>query len=839
MMMPLSGNLRANSLVDQASKSSTVARELGDMLVDALKKTPKRQAFKSRDVSMTCSELLEAARETAVALKHKGLTPGEPVALEIEHSLELAIALYGIFIAGGCAVPIDPDISTARRDAIIADIHPRLRIVRSNIETQGIEVLSQPSDGESETHADPSIAFIVYTSGSSGGPKGVAITHENYVRRMEHIVSAFAGSKEDVDLAWTPSSFIGMLDEFFYPVLVGVPVVIADASLRSDPIAFGALIEREKVSTFRITPSLLNTFLSAGIAKQLKSVRAIYCSGETLSADLQRKVHEVLSADLVGFYGATEAPGVGFHLYSHDEDPLETTICTPQLFATMKVFQSDGAEAAKGDVGEVWIAGCAVADGYWNKPELSAEKFIVRNAERWYRTGDKGRMLVDGRIEILGRIDNSEIKISGVRINLPEICETLRSLDNVRDSWVSSVKPFAGRDPVLVAHCVSEVPEGFTGDSLREKLSARLPAPAVPRFFMRHEQFPLTPNGKLDAQALARDAAAFVKSPPSVGGRAADDSARPIYLREMEMHLVDVWRSVLGNRDIDIDSDFFAYGGTSLLAVKLNAAIEKAFGVRPPLTAIFEAPTVRQLALRMKSEVGEGAAVLLAQTNLDDSAPALFALHGLFVYRDLANGLGQTVHTYGVYLEEEAQRRNGKSRDDVKDAGHLAARYAEQILRIRNRGPFHLAGLSRGGLIALDTAKLLREMGHQVGLVALLDTNAPQTPWRARISEMKKILHVLAGRRSKKFAGEDITDALYRDAHRRLTASPFQGDVAVLRAAISDFGARRDDLGWSSYIDGKICVAEIPGDHLGILKPPNVDVLAKHLNAYIAKLSAQ
>ncbi|MBT8471668.1 MAG: AMP-binding protein, partial [Marinicaulis sp.] len=538
-------------------------------------------------------------------------------------------------------------------------------------------------------------------------------------------------------------------------------------------------------------------------------------------------------------YGATEAPAVAGQFYNRNEAPSATTICTPQPFLTLRITLADGREAQTGEGGEIWIGGCAVADGYWNKPELTAEKFVELEGRRWYRTGDKGRRLEDGRIEILGRIDLSEVKINGVRINLPEICEALRALNAVRDAWVSAVEPGAGRDPLLVGHCVTENAGDFDAALFRNKLVARLPAAAVPRFLMRHERFPLTANGKLDAQSLARDAAAFIKSPPLHSSNDENVAARPVYLQELEAHLVDVWRDILENPDIDLDSDFFAHGGTSLLAVRLNSAIEKAFGVRPQLTAVFEAPTVRQLALRMKSEAGEGGAVLLAQTDLDDTAPALFALHGLFVYRDLANGLKDTAHTYGVFLEEEAQSQNSQTHDDVKDAEQLAARYAEQILRIRPQGPYHLAGLSRGGLIALDTAKLLREMGHEVGLVGLLDTNAPQTLWRARISNTKKMLRTLAGRGDKKFSGEDITDALYRDAHRRLAASPYQGDVAVLRAEISDFGARRDDLGWSGYIDGNVSVAEIPGDHLGILKPPNVEKLAAHLSAYIAKLSAQ
>ena len=406
--------------------------DFGAMLLEALEDAPARCAFRFQGVELTRKQLRDEALALAARLKDAGLRPGALVAIEIEHSLELAVAMCGVQVAGACAVPIDPALGDERRDAIIENVRPVCTLTRAPSQDGdgkvAVAIESNAEPGTDHDRCNPDLAFIVYTSGSSGGPKGVMIHHENYVRRMQNVVPSVSVSDGDTDLAWTPSSFITMVDELFLPLLCGVPTVIAEPAIRTDPRAFTALVQREGVTTFRITPSLLNVVLrSTAAAEALAGVRTLICAGEAMPAELQAMAHRQLSANLLGFYGATEAPAAAKTVFDKDAPTVDTTICTSQPFLSLRVAREDGADAATDETGEIWIGGCAVARGYYRRPELTAEKFLERDGERWYRTGDLGRRLKGGEIELLGRADLSEVNIHGVRISLPEIIDTMNS----------------------------------------------------------------------------------------------------------------------------------------------------------------------------------------------------------------------------------------------------------------------------------------------------------------------------------------------------------------------------------------------------------------------------
>jgi amino acid adenylation domain-containing protein len=698
---------------------------LGPLLEHALAAEPERTAFRFEGARMTRGALLVDATATAARLQAAGLDAGEPVAIQIEHSLDLAVALCGTLLAGGCAVPVDPAASIERRRAILADVAPRFVVVgdREGSDALAAERIEIARGASAECKAaardarsaeDP--AFIVYTSGSTGNPKGVVITHGSYAERMRIIVAASRQRDDDVDLAWTPSSFIGMLDEFFYPLLCATPAVIAEPAARANAGAFARLVAREGVTRFRISPSLLGAFLAAPIDADLAGVRAIFCSGETIPASLQRSVHERLSADLVGFYGATEAPGVAFHVYDRAAAAIETTICSPQPFAEIRIARPDGAMATTGEIGEIWIGGCAVARGYWGRPTLTAEKFRTAGVTRWYRTGDRGRLYPDGRVEILGRADRSEVNVHGVRIDVGDVRQMLESLDGVDAAWISVVDQGEGRDPALIGHCVGVRRAALDPAALRQALGEVAPMAAVPRGILLRDSLPLASNGKLDALALDREAERWLDERRHAPRAGADERpASPV-----EIAVLNGFGKILEGRRIGPREDFFEAGGTSLDAVSLACLLSEHFETDVSLDEIVLHPTARALSAHIERRGAGG------------SARKFLHVEGTRGPHLLAIGFGVS-HLAGLWPDRRLHVSPGILGDPRvsfrKRLSSYIDEYEDGLRRMWSDGPFQLVGFSFSGLIAYELARRLAARGVEIAGVALIE---PVTPTASR-----------------------------------------------------------------------------------------------------------
>ena len=694
--------------------------DFGAMVLDALENDPDRCAYRFEGSELTRGQLRDAALALAERLRDAGLQPGAPVAVEIEHSLELAIALCGLMAAGACIVPIDPAVGTERRDAILADIRPAFVLTRamSPDDSHGINI-DRPAGAGDQVDCDPDLAFIVYTSGTSGGPKGVMITHENYVRRMQHIVPSVTTKEDDLDLAWTPSSFITMVDELFLPLLCGVPSVIAKPEIRTDPRAFKALVQREGVTTFRITPSLLNVVLrSGGAGEALAKIRTLICSGEAMPADLQRSVHRQLSANVLGFYGATEAPAAAKTVFDQDTKPVDTTICSRQPFVLLRVVDPDGTEVAVGETGEIWVGGCAVARGYYRRPELTAEKFVTRDGENWYRTGDLARRLEDDQVEILGRSDLSEVNIHGVRVSLPEIADTLRGLESISEAWVSVVDPGTGRDPVLVGHCVPTSGKHLDAEAARAEITAKLPTLAVPRALLAHDEFPLTANGKLDVQKLLHHATDHVEAQ-------ATRNAEPQQVKgsATEIAVLNCFEQALGRRQLSINESFFDAGGTSLEAVTLAGFLSDHFNTDIGFEEIWLNPSIRELSDFIESRGGQS------------PARTFFHVEGVSGPNLIAIGFG-IGHLAGLWPRHRLFISPGIAGDPRislrKRLDDYVAEYIEGLRRIQPTGPYQLIGFSFHGLLAYEIARRLHADGEDVTGIALIEPVTPKAGGRRR-----------------------------------------------------------------------------------------------------------
>ncbi|GFE64944.1 AMP-binding protein [Litoreibacter roseus] len=698
-------------------QDSETSLDLGALLAKSLAATPTACALRYRGSDLPRGKLLKAARAVARRLMQEKIAPGEPVVIQIEHSFDLVIALCGVLMAGGAAVPVDPALSEDRTRAILSDIDPRLALSLPEGQAQiSVDTYERPR------RSCPGLAFVVYTSGSSGGPKGVQISQRSYVQRLQHIVSANPADLSDVDLIWTPSSFIGMLDEVFFPLLQGIPAVIADPAPRKDPRAFADLVARERITTFRITPSLLDVFLSPATAERLRGVRAIFCSGEVMPTDVQQKVHNLTPANLISFYGATEAPGVAFHVYERTKPFLKSTICAPQPFADIRILDANGKETSIGLTGEIWIGGLAVAQGYWGKPALTAEKFVQKSGARWYRTGDQGRQLGTGEIEVLGRTDLSEVKILGVRVSLPEIREALLSINGIRDAWVSAVFTASSADPVLVAHCILENGLDFDGEGIRATLARCLPTAAMPLFVVRHERFELTANGKLDVQGLANHAAKVIEGSRDLDQK-SDASVSISLSSEANVLLpvvIEVAEEILKVDGLVSHDDFFLRGGNSLLAVQFALLLSEKIRVELASTLIFNAGTFGEIA----EMIADGRGVIASPVRLlragKRDEPPLFTVNSTGNYVQFAkhSQLDCAVYNLNIF----ALTNDLIDKLDTVELDELARRLADCIQETYPTGPWRLMAFCQDGCLAVEIARILQARHETPASLFLIDT---------------------------------------------------------------------------------------------------------------------
>jgi thioesterase domain-containing protein len=492
-----------------------------------------------------------------------------------------------------------------------------------------------------------------------------------------------------------------------------------------------------------------------------------------------------------------------------------------------------------GIAGELYIGGDGLARGYWNRPELTAERFVAdpfsAGPARMYRTGDLVRTLADGNIEFLGRLDH-QVKLRGFRIELGEIEAALTRHAQVREALVLLREDVAG-DKRLVAYMVARQ-AGLDTSELRAQLKQQLPEYMLPAAFVVLPALPLTPNGKIDRKALPAPARTDADCPtPAVMPRDA-----------IELHLARIWEDLLQRGSIGVRDNFFELGGHSLLAVQLIDRIERTFNRRLPLDTLwFGGGTIEALAgvLRDHSQAGANPELILMKRG---TRRPLFVTHtmggNLFHYYELAQHLDAEQTVYGL----QARGVFGGTGPD-RSIEAIAAHCIESMRSVQPRGPYLLAGFSSGGVVAFEIAQQLVAAGVRVALLTLLDTFAPaanaSAHWRRELRSQWRnglrpralqefvyfaVLHSLKldRLRALKNAGE-----AHRWAHWSYRPKPYRGPIEIFIASESESVGCRDSLGWARWFKGSVCAHRIPGNHGQLVKRPTVALLAARLQARI------
>jgi len=842
---------------------------LHEFIEDQVDRTPDAPALVFGSRQFSYQQLNARANRLAHYLRSRGVGPDVLVGVCAERSVEMVVALLAVMKAGGAYLPVDPAYPRERLAVMLQDAKPPVTITQDHLlgilperDTQTIclnrdepLLAAEPETNPPLITAAENLAYAMYTSGSTGIPKCVLNVHRAIVNRLLWMQDTYRLGESDRVLQKTPYSFDVSVWEFFWPLMTGACLVVAEPGRHKDPSYLVDIIARENITAIHFVPSLFHVFLEAPDVERCTSLRHVFCSGEVLSPALQESFWRRSKARLHNLYGPTEAAvdvtaWTCNPAYPRSIVPIGKPIWNTRIY----ILDSHLQPVPPGMPGQLHIGGVGLARGYLNRPELTAQKFIPdpfspQRGARLYKTGDLARFLSDGNIEYLGRIDG-QVKIRGIRIEPGEIEAALRSHPGIHQAAV------VGRDegPTgkrLVAYVVPRgQPVGIP--ELRELVQARLPEHMVPAAFVVLRALPLTASGKLDRNALPAPSA---KDRKLRNGRVPPRSL-------VDLTLCQIWEDVLGLQSIGIDDNFHDLGGDSISAALTFVKIHQFFGKNLPVATLLHAATVRAIAEVLRSEC-RGSAPSLVALQAGGSRTPLFLVSGIggnvVGFSALASHLGPDQPTYA--LQPPGIDGLAPYLTRIED---MASYYICEIKSRQPAGPYHLAGYSFGGTVVFEMAQQLRAQGDLVGLTALLDAQE----WRyekrmSGITYQAVLKQICFGpdrwaclRKAMRThcaslichgyscLGRPVPQSLLtlqavnRFAAERYVPRRYPGRLTLLRASSSSEPVADPLLGWGDLAGDGIDVRDIPGGHYEIATEPHVAVLAKELKWYLDRFAA-
>jgi aspartate racemase len=825
-------------------------------------------------------DLNRRANQLAHHLEKLGVGPETPVGLALERSVEMMVGLLGILKAGGAYVPLDAGYPKARLAFMIEDARVSVLVTRTKwlerlpelsgrvvcVDRDEAVLAQAPAENKTGRTGADGLAYIMYTSGSTGQPKGVSVVHRGIVRLVRGADYVSFGP-EEVFLQLAPISFDASTFEIWGALLNGARLVVMppETPTLED---LGVALRWHGVTTLWLTADLFHLMVDERL-EDLKGVRQLVAGGDVLSLPhVQRALEARGLLKLVNGYGPTESTTFACcHRMDRTSMPAGS-VPIGRPIANTQVYLLDPWDqpVPVGVAGELCLGGDGLARGYWRQEELTQQKFAPNplpevSGARAYRTGDLAKYRADGVIEFLGRRDR-QVKVRGFRVELAEVEAALRQHPNLKQVVVLA----SGDDVKCVAgYFVPRELPAPTAAELREFLLGKLPEQFVPSLFVPLEALPMTPAGKVDASALA------ARGGPRVS---ADETVAPHDL--LEVQLKQIWERVLGLRAISVRENFFDLGGHSLLAVKLFSQIEKVTGKHLPLATLFEAPTIEQLARVLKHGGWTAPWSSLVSIQPGGTRRPFFIIHGVggnvLNFHDLARHLGEDQPVYGL----QSRGLDGKL-PPVTRIEDMAAHYIREIRSIQPTGPYALGGMSFGGVVAYEMARQLAADGEKVALLALLDSYAlghseliPITEryrremgvWTRRVKMYwRNLFHAPPGGRARYVrsklktlrrrlqsrvwqivykvlskSGRTLAPALLSVKEANFMAAkdyvtkPYSGRVTLFVASEQPIEGDPRDV-WSHLALGGVEVYQIPGDHVTLLEEPNVQVLSERLQA--------
>ncbi len=608
--LPMLTEADRQQLLVEWNDTDTVFPEAGlclhELFTRQAQRTPEAVAVLDGRDAMTYGELDRRSNQLAHHLMELGVGPDVLVGLLVERSAEMMVALLSILKAGGAYVPLDPGFPSERLDHMVSNskmpvlitqgelaqmlhVHPsaivRLDLDRDAIANHGVDTPVPLGLGGSH------LAYVLYTSGSTGVPKGVAIPHSAIVNFLLSMQREPGFTAADTILAVTTLSFDIAGLELYLPLVSGAKVAIASRDDAMDPYRLMDRLREHGCTMLQATPATWRALLTAGWSGS-PGLKAL-CGGEAMPLDLARELLP-RCAELWNMYGPTETT-VWSTVYRITSAESQAPIGRPIANTQTYVLDRNGQLVPPGVVGELYIGGSGLARGYLYRPELTQERFVPSSFApdaRLYRTGDLARWRAYGILECLGRSDH-QVKIRGFRVELGEIEAGIARHPSIRQVVVVAREDVPG-DKRLVAYFVAEEPPSDLVEQLRRQVRALMPEYMLPSHFLALEAFPLSPNGKIDRKAL-----------PAPSGDDAVVVCEGVGPRnQTEALLASIWSELLGVAKVGIDDNFFELGGHSLLAIKAMSRVRDAFKVDLPLRRLFEDPTVAGIAAAVMKAKG-------------------------------------------------------------------------------------------------------------------------------------------------------------------------------------------------------------------------------------------
>jgi amino acid adenylation domain-containing protein len=722
-----------NAHGDPLPESETIK----DLFEAQAERTPDADAVVFGRERLDFAELNRRANRVAALLHRHGVGPGTLVGVLMEKSIDLVPAVLGVVKSGGAYIPLDPMYPPDRIEFMLSDARPAVVLTHVKHldalpdEHDTVLALDAPGilDGLGEenpmtTATGDDLAYIIYTSGSTGKPKGAMIANRSLASAHFAYERAYRLRELTAHLQMASFSFDVFTGDLIRSLLVGAKLVLCPIEVVVDPPALYELMRREQIDAAEFVPataSLLFEHLDRE-RQRLDFMKLVIVSSEAWRNERYEFFKALCGEEtrLINSYGLTEAtidstwfePGPDVELVPGRFVPIGRPLDNTEIY----VLDSNLEPQPIGVPGELCVGGVAVARGYLNRRELTAERFVPDPFSEapgalLYRTGDRARWLADGTIDFLGRNDR-QLKIRGFRIEPGEIESVLERHPAVHAAAVTDRTDESGSARLVAYLTPAEWGSQPPFDELRTLVGEHLPAYMIPSAWVLMESLPLTPNGKVDLAAL----------PDPDFDRSASASEFVAPRTETERRLAEVWSDVLRVEQVGVHDDFFALGGHSLLAVRLFSEIERVLGVRLPLAVLFQSATVADLAAMIDLEsAGESTLSSIIELSPGDGTGRKpFFLVG-WVDGDLMGYQGLAEHWQGQPLYGLlAPGVDGRvlPRDTIEG---IAEHYIEEILSFQPEGPYYIGGFCFSGVVAFEMARQLEARGAELGMVALID----------------------------------------------------------------------------------------------------------------------